>query len=74
MAERTRDCQVPVSTIFVFESPQFQNAANSVYVFKSTFDGTASNAASGKKYQFKSDFERMQYLLGLYGMDSLGRR
>lgn len=74
MPELTRDCKTSVSTIFVFDSPQFQNAANSVYVFKSTIDNAPANVASGKKYQFKTDFERMQYLLGLYGRASEGRR
>jgi hypothetical protein len=72
MSDTLTNCQVKVSTIFVFESPQFQTAANMVYEYKKTYD--AANAASGKKYQFKTDFERMQYLLGLYGRDSQGRR
>jgi hypothetical protein len=74
MPELTRDCKTEVSTIFVFETPQFQNAANAVYVYKSTIDNLPANKAAGKKYQFKTDFERMQYLLGLYGRDSQGLR
>lgn len=73
-AENTRDCLTPVSTIFRFDSPTFQMAANSVYVYKSTFDGNSSNVARGKVYNFKSDFERLQYLMGLYGRTSEGRR
>jgi hypothetical protein len=73
-AENTRSCIVPVSTIFTFESPSFQTAANSVYVYKSTFDNNPVNQARGKVYTFKSDFERLQYLMGLYGRASEGRR
>jgi hypothetical protein len=57
-------CQVRVSTIFVFGSPAAQNAANTVYEQKKAYD-TANNATvTGNTYKFKSDFERMQYLLG----------
>lgn len=66
MAENTRTCQQRLSTVFVFESPTFQTAATSVYAYKSTIDALPANQASGKKYQFKSDFERLQYLMGLY--------
>jgi hypothetical protein len=53
-----------ISTIFTYQSIDIQNAANSVYVQKSTID--ASNAAAGsfKVYTFKTDRERMQYLIG----------
>ena len=73
-AENTRTCQVPVSTIYVFASPQYQEAANTVYEFKKAYDNQPANLASGKKYQFKSDFERLQYLTGLYGRFSQGLR
>ncbi len=73
MPETTSICQTKVSTIFVFESPTFQTGANSVYLYKSTLDNLPANQASGKKYQFKSDFERLQYLMGLYGRTSEGR-
>jgi hypothetical protein len=58
--------------IFVFESPQQQNAANAVYIQKKAFD--AARAARGSKavYTFKSDRERMQWLMGLYGQTSQG--
>lgn len=71
---RLQSCQIPVSTIFVFDSPQVQEAANNIYEYKKAYD--AAQAAAGKqtRYQFKSDFERMQYLLGLFGRTSQGRR
>lgn len=58
-------CITTPSTIFIFESVQFQRAANNVYEFKQAYD--TANASSGKKYQFKTDFERMQYLIGRQG-------
>jgi hypothetical protein len=74
MPEVTTICQTRVSTIFQFESPAFQLAANMTYVYKSTIDNAPANVATGKKYQFKSDFERLQYLMGLFGRASEGRR
>jgi hypothetical protein len=58
-----------VSTIFTFESKDVQNAANSVYVHKSTIDGqyAAANPSAPKKYTFKTDRERMQYIIGQRG-------
>ena len=55
-----------MSTTFTFQTPQIQNAANSVYVAKSTADALylTSNASAPKTYTFKSDWERMQYILG----------
>ncbi len=53
-----------VSTAFVFQTSDFQNAANSVYVHKSTVDASYAASNSNKKYTFKSDRERMQYIIG----------
>ncbi len=72
MSENTRTCGQRASTIFVFESPTFQTAATSVYLYKSTIDSLPANVASGKKVQFKSDFERLQYLMGLYARTPAG--
>jgi hypothetical protein len=74
MPEQTRDCKLSVSTIFVFESQQFQTGANNVYEYVKAV--STANAARGVRtgYQFKSDFERMQYLIGLYGRTSQGLR
>lgn len=57
-------CITLPSTVFVFHSVQVQLAANNVYNFKNSYD--AAQAAKGSKavYQFKTDRERMQYLLG----------
>ena len=61
------NCLVQQSTIFVFNTVQTQVAANAVYEYKKAYD--AAQAAAGKKtvYQFKSDWERMQYLTGKLG-------
>jgi hypothetical protein len=68
MSFNTRDCQTTVSTIFRFESPEFQTACNMVYVNVSTVTGSTPNPKGNTNYiKFKSDFERMQYLLGQYG-------
>jgi hypothetical protein len=58
-----------ISTIFTYESTDVQNAANSVYVHKSTIDGQYSlaNPLAPKKYVFKTDRERMQFIIGQQG-------
>jgi hypothetical protein len=67
-SENTRNCQTVVSTIFTFESPEFQRACNMVYVSVSTISGATPNPTGNTNYiKFKSDYERMQYLLGQYG-------
>jgi hypothetical protein len=60
---------LPISTVFTFESVKTQTEANSVYAHKSTFDGLAvlSNASNPKKYLFKTDRERMLYIIGRQG-------
>lgn len=58
-------CVVAASTIFVFDTVQVQKAANTVYEQVSAFNN--STPANGKKYQFKTDFERMQFLIGRQG-------
>jgi hypothetical protein len=59
-------CGGVISTAFVFNTVETQGAANSVYVAKSTIDGqyAASNAVAPRKYVFKTDAERMQFILG----------
>lgn len=65
-------CIVDVSEAFVFNSPAFQNASNMVYQFKKQADIRNNATVTGKTYKFKTDFERMQYLIGLYGQTSTG--
>jgi hypothetical protein len=63
-------CQVAVSTVFIFESPQYQNAANTVYLQKKTYDQYQSTINSNNVYTFKSDYERMLYITGRYARGS----
>jgi len=69
MQNNTGTCQTVVSTIFTFESPEYQKGCNSIYVGVSTVNGANNNNASGNTnyIKFKTDLERMQYLLGQYG-------
>ena len=64
----TRDCEVAVSSIFVFESPAYQRACNTIYVNRSTTDSYYQTKAKGNTnyVKFKTDLERMQYLLGQF--------
>jgi len=59
-------CGGVISTAFVFQTVSFQNAANSVYVQKSTADALylSSNPIAPKTYTFKTYYERMQYIIG----------
>jgi len=58
--------------VFIFDSSVVQTAANTIYQAKNTYDKDPKNIAAGRTYKFKSDFERMQYKLGLYGQTSTG--
>jgi hypothetical protein len=57
------------STPFIFESVQWQNAANTVYEHVQAYNRTERAVRTGKTYKFKSDYERMQALLGRFGRD-----
>lgn len=71
---QSQTCKVKVSTPFVFETVAYQNAANQVYQYVENVN-TANNAAvTGRQYQFKSDYERMQYLMGQKGRGGCSRQ
>ena len=55
-----------VSTLFVFESVQYQNAANSAYLAKSTADAVYISQPNTQNVRanFKSYDDRMKYLIG----------
>lgn len=55
-----------ISTVFVFQSPSSQNAANTVYTAVSTTNATYLANGTNYKYNFKTDYERMQYLQGRF--------
>jgi hypothetical protein len=77
--ETLQSCQTPVSTIFVFGTVQQQTAANMIYMSKkgdytSSISGRNPPAQHTTQLMFKTDYERMQYLIGLYGRTSQGLR
>lgn len=80
MATTLQSSKVSVSTIFVYDTQASQNSANMVYASKkgeltSSITGTTPTGIQhNTKLIFKTDFERMQYLLGLYGRNSVGLR
>lgn len=63
-------CTTPncISTIFIFDNVQYQNSANTVYNRQQDFNAEPRNVKKGKKYTFKNDYERMQALIGRYGV------
>jgi hypothetical protein len=81
MSELITSCQVKVSTLFIFKSVTAQAAADIIYEAKknelaSSISGlpSAPNVRHDVNLLFKSDYERMQYLMGLYGRTAQGLR
>jgi len=81
MSEILTNCQVKVSTLFIFKSVAAQHTADFIYESKkaelaSSISGlpSAPNVRHDVNLIFKSDYERMQYLMGLYGRDAQGKR
>lgn len=65
---RTCACTTQQYSPIIFNSVAYQNSANTVYQAKNTIllasqAGTLGTRATGNTI-FKSDYERMQYLLG----------
>jgi hypothetical protein len=56
-----------ISTVFTFQSKDVQNQANATYVHKSTVDASYVATNSNRKYNFKTDRERMLYIIGQRG-------
>ena len=69
MSNIITSCQAVVSTPFVFVSPNYQQACNMIYVNRSTTDSyVQSTKQNNTNYiKFKTDLERMQFLMGQYG-------
>jgi len=73
-------CKIPVSTIFNFGTIETQTAGNMIYANRKNelASSVSGRLPAGKNYDcglvFKSDYERLQYLLGLYGRSSVGLR
>ena len=65
----TLPCGGVISTVFLYNTVAINAANASVYVQKSTIDAAnlAANPATPSKYVFKTDRERMQYIIGRQG-------
>ena len=79
-ADNTRSCQCTTQQFdqIIYHSIAYQNAANTVYQSKNALvaksqAGTLGNQATGNP-TFKSNYERMQYLLGQQNQASCGVR
>jgi len=73
---RTCACTTQQYSPLVFNSVAYQNSANTVYQAKNAIltasqTGTLGTTATGNPI-FKSDYERMQYLLGRQNQASCG--
>jgi hypothetical protein len=68
MSNIITSCQIAVSTPFTFVSPGYQSACNNIYVNRSTTDAFVQNARQNNTnyIKFKTDLERMQYLMGQF--------
>lgn len=79
MADNTRTCACTTQQYasIIFDTPDVQNAANMVYQNKlaqvtAATNGTLSATQATATVLFKSNFERMQYLLGQQNQASCG--
>lgn len=79
MADNTRTCECNPQQYapIIFNTPDVQNAANMVYQNKvaqvtAATNGTLSATQATGTVLFKSNFERMQYLLGQQNQASCG--
>ena len=74
MTDCIASIRIPVSTIFVSNTVAEQNSANTVYNFKTIYDARVSTLGYppglNRVYNFKSDAERMQNLLGRMAAES----
>lgn len=78
MPDNTRTCACTVQQYspIIFNSVAYQNSANTVYQSKNATVTAAKNGTLGKQATgnpiFKSNAERMQYLLGRQNQPSCG--
>lgn len=77
-ANNTRTCQCSTQQYspIIFDSVAYQNSANNIYQAKNaqltkSRNGTLGSSATGNTI-FKSDYERMQYLLGQQNQGNSG--
>lgn len=73
---RTCGCTVQQYDQIIFNSVAYQNSANTVYLAKNAQVVASTNGTLGKQATgnptFKSNYERMQYLLGQQNQASCG--
>lgn len=73
---RTCGCTVQQYGPIIYNSVAFQNSANTVYLSKNAQVVASTNGTLGKQATgnptFKSNYERMQYLLGQQSQASCG--
>lgn len=73
---RTCDCTTQQYNPIIFDSVAYQNSANTVYQSKNATVTASTNGTLGTKATgnpiFKSNYERMQYLLGQQNQASCG--
>jgi hypothetical protein len=75
-SSRTCQCTTQQYAPIIFDSVAYQNSANNIYQAKNdqltkSRNGTLGSTATGNTI-FKSDYERMQYLLGQQNQASCG--
>jgi hypothetical protein len=52
---------------FIFETVDFQNGANTINNYVTTYNANCNAAVTGNSFKFKSDYDRMKNLLGSKG-------
>lgn len=78
MSENTRTCACTVQQFspIIYNSVDYQNSANTVYLALNSSVTAARAGTLGRNgngnARFKSDYERMQYLLGRQNQASCG--
>lgn len=66
-----QSCKEKSDKPFIFESVQFQNGANTINNYSENFDAVNNAAVTGNTYKYRTDFERMQALIGNKGKSRL---
>ena len=61
-------CQVKTDKLFVVDTKARQLASNNVYQYKLAYDAAQTALGKNTKYQFKTDRERMMYMIGKMGV------
>lgn len=57
----------PNSNTFIFDNVQYQNSANTVVNYAEAYNVASNAVVTGNTYKYKTDYERMQSLIGKRG-------